>query len=221
LKRGTPDNPKVAHLAQLLNIELWGAVGILEILWHFTAKYCPCGDIGRFTDKQIAKAVGWQRPTGARGVTPECRLSDALVTAKWLDRCTCHRLVVHDWKDHADQAVTKFLDRHGISFVHTVAILPLPLPLPLPHPAPSPPDKSSLSGDLKEGAVSSASPPGGLVAAQPSEVSTEVQDAGKEAVVNTSAPVETPTQSKRKLPGQTKLEYEIWQRQQEQKGRIQ
>jgi hypothetical protein len=93
------------HLAELLNIPLAHAVGIMEMLWHFAARHAPQGDIGKYTDRQIADAVGWQRPTGTRGVTPECRLSDALVEAKWLDRVSGHRLVVHDWKDHCDESV--------------------------------------------------------------------------------------------------------------------
>ncbi len=129
MKRSSIDHPKVDRLAAALNIERFAAVGLLETLWHFTAKRAPQGDIGKFTDAEIAKAVGWQRPSGARGVTPECKLSDALVSTKWLDRCDCHRLVVHDWPDHADQSVTKMLDRQRLSFVHPADILPLPLPL--------------------------------------------------------------------------------------------
>src|SRR5215471_3977010 len=128
MKRGTPDHPKTKLLAKLLNIDIWGAVGVLEMLWHFTAKFTPQGDIGKYTDKQIAAAIGWHRPTGKKGVTPECHLSDCLVEAKWVDRCPQHRLVVHDWEHHADQAVTKFLSRHRLSFVHPAAILPEPEP---------------------------------------------------------------------------------------------
>jgi hypothetical protein len=87
------------------------------MLWQFTARFAPQGDIGKHTDKAIAAAVGWKRPTGARGVTPECRLSDALVDAGWLDRCEVLRLIVHDWKDHCDQSVARYLSRHKLDFV--------------------------------------------------------------------------------------------------------
>jgi hypothetical protein len=215
LKRGTPDNPKTVHLAELLNINRAWAVGILEMLWHFTAKFCPCGDIGRFTDKQIAEAVAWERPTGERGVTPEWKLSDALVTAKWLDRCTCHRLVVHDWSDHADQSVERFLARRGLVFVHTVTSLPLPmpkpLPLPMPHPSASPPVSDDVLSRSVQRDSSLEKPP---VAAA---VSTEVQDGNAANLPNGHA-VDTPT--KKKLHG-TKADYELWQREQEAKGRVQ
>ncbi len=134
MKRGTPDHPKVAHLAQLLNIPIYSAVGLLELLWHFTARYAPQGDIGKYPDSVIAKAVGWEKHTGRTRVTSELWLSSALVTAKLLDTSPIHRLVVHDWSDHADEAVRKFLSRHSLDFVQTEARLPLPLPLPEPLP---------------------------------------------------------------------------------------
>jgi len=112
-------------------------MGILEAMWHFTARYAPQGDIGRHADLVIAKAVYWERPTGERGVKPECKLSGALVTARWLDTSTIHRLIVHDWSDHADEAVRKFLSRHSLDFVRTESSLPLPLPVPEPLPAPT------------------------------------------------------------------------------------
>ena len=130
MKRGTPEHPKVGHLASLLNINHAWAMGILEAMWHFTARYAPQGDIGRHADLVIAKAVYWERPTGERGVKPECKLSGALVTARWLDTSTIHRLIVHDWSDHADEAVRKFLSRHSLDFVRTESSLPLPLPVP-------------------------------------------------------------------------------------------
>ena len=221
LKRGTPENPKVAHLSQLLNIPRPWAVGILEMLWHFTAKFAPCGDIGKYTDATIAEAVGWQRPTGERGVTPQWKLSDALVEAKWLDRCPCHRLVVHDWSHHADQSVTKYLDRHRLSFVHAVNSLPLPLPLPLPQSRPRASRSVASASPLLDG-VSSASPVSGLVGAQAPEVSTGDHEAASRSVPLDGAAVETPTKipKRKKPPGQTRVEYEVWQREQEQNGRL-
>lgn len=136
MKRGTPDHPKVAHLCQLLNIGKAEAIGTLELLWHFTAKFAPKGDIGKYPDSAIARAVEWQRPTGERGVTPGCKLSDALVTAKWLDRCPVHRLIVHNWSEHADQSVARNLARHKLAFVQPVTSLPEPEPEPEPLPEP-------------------------------------------------------------------------------------
>ena len=148
----------------------WEAVGILELLWHFTAKFAPAGDIGKFPDSTIAKAIDWNRATD--------RLVDALVESRWLDRCTCHRLVIHDWWDHADDSVHMKLARARERFAdgttpHTKRLpkdekahadeyyvqnpcarkahgvqradgKPLPLPLPKPEPLPEPTPKPEV-----------------------------------------------------------------------------
>ena len=146
-KRGTPRNPKLADLQARLNISLPEAVGILELMWHFTAEFAPQGNIGKHSDKAIAKAVGWQRPTGARGVTPECKLSEALVASKWLEPHSIHRLIVHDWPDHADQSVTRKLARQKLDFIQpeTSQRLAVPLPEPMPYRGEPLPDSQSTS----------------------------------------------------------------------------
>ena len=136
MKRGTPDHPKVKQLADLLHIEIWGAVGVLEMLWHFTAKFAPQGDIGRYSDEVIAEAVHWRVRSGSAGVPTGVRLRSALVQAGFLDTCPINRLVVHDWKDHADEGVKKFLSRHSLDFVQTQSSKPEPQPLPRPQPSP-------------------------------------------------------------------------------------
>jgi hypothetical protein len=78
-------------------------VGILELIWHFTAQFAPAGDIGRWTDVQIAEAVYWQ---GEATV-----LVEALVSAGWLDSHREHRLVVHDWWEHSEDSLHKRLAR--------------------------------------------------------------------------------------------------------------
>lgn len=99
MKRGTPSHPKTLDLAAYLRLERWGAVGILEGLFHFVATYARRGDIGRMTDRQIATGVGWEGD-------PE-QLVEGLVSAGWLDACPCHRLRLHDWPEHADQGVSQ------------------------------------------------------------------------------------------------------------------
>lgn len=100
MKRGGPTHPKTLDLAAYLRIDRWGAVGILECLFHFVATYARRGDIGRLSDRQIAQGVGW-------GGDPE-QLIEGLVAAGWLDRCCDeHRLRVHDWHEHADQGVNQ------------------------------------------------------------------------------------------------------------------
>lgn len=97
MKRGTPDHPKMLELAAKLDVERYAVVGIMELLWHFAGRYAPRGDIGRFSDRAIAEAVGWRKD-------PKI-LVRALAGTGWLDETAECRLVVHDWPEHADDYV--------------------------------------------------------------------------------------------------------------------
>lgn len=109
IKRGTPGHPKTLALAADLGLEPWGAVGVLESVWHFAAHYARRGDVGRRSNVAIAQGIGWRGDAD--------RLIAALVLAGYLDECACHRLRVHDWPDHADQAVRKTSDVRVAGFI--------------------------------------------------------------------------------------------------------
>jgi len=144
MKRGTPTHPKMDDLMERLSVPRYAAAGILELLWHYAAKYTPQGDVGRYPDSRIAKAVEWDGDTET--------LISALVNAGWLDTCPKYRLIVHDWAAHADQAVKKRLQRQGLQFRISMDshcpdmdgqspdmdILPVPVPEPVPEPVPPP-----------------------------------------------------------------------------------
>jgi hypothetical protein len=154
MKRGTLEHPKLFALKRELDRPLPHVVGILEMLWHFTARYAPTGDLSRFSDDEIAVAVHWS--AGGR------RLVDGLVAAGWLasagDRPASvagRRLFVHDWQDHADDAVKKALQRKGLAFACPDTVrLPIPIPsLPDPDPEPEPllsPKKKKPLSRLRE-----------------------------------------------------------------------
>ena len=97
MKLGTIEHPKTAALAKELDCHLLTAVGLLEALWHFTSRYARDGDVGRFSDEQIAAGVQWQGH--------HLRLIESLIRTRWLDVDPVHRLVVHDWEDHANNWV--------------------------------------------------------------------------------------------------------------------
>lgn len=134
MKRGGPTHPKIAELATILNIDRAWAVGIVEMLWHFTAQFAPQGDIGKYSDKKIADFIGWKKHSGSRGVTSELWLSSALVRSGLVDCCDCHRLVVHDWAEHADQSVIRKLTRQKLAFVHPITSRRQAVPEPEPEP---------------------------------------------------------------------------------------
>ena len=104
MKRGTPRHPKTYALAEALTIPLPYAVGILEMLWHHTAQYTPRGDIGSLPDIAIAQACAFTRKPHI--------LIDALIECRWLDRDPDYRLIVHDWPQHCEASVRKWLDRN-------------------------------------------------------------------------------------------------------------
>jgi len=109
MKRGTPEHPKMYNLAEQLRIEHTQAVGIMEMLWHFTARFAIQGDIGRWDNRQIAEAVKWKGD-------PD-KLVAALISTRWLDQDPDYRLLIHDWDAHADQSVSKTLKNRKLDFV--------------------------------------------------------------------------------------------------------
>lgn len=127
-------------------------VGFLELLWHFTAEFAPTGDIGRYSDKRIEAAMGWNGRPG--------RLLEALINSSFICRHDEHRLNVHDWSAHADESLKRRLQRSNQEFVicqhyrdemtgkcHSPRptlsdseseSVRLPVPVPKPEPVPEP-----------------------------------------------------------------------------------
>jgi hypothetical protein len=108
MKRTAIGHSKVRALADAMRKPHYAAVGILESLWHLTAREAPAGNIGKLTNKAIAMALDW------RG-KPDV-LINALIETGWIDECDHYRLLIHDWADHADDAVHMALARSGKLF---------------------------------------------------------------------------------------------------------
>jgi hypothetical protein len=103
MKREAMGGSKMKSLSRHLNLDQWAAVGILESLWHLTAREAPQGDVGKLSNADIAAFMEWRGDPDA--------LIQGLVNSRWLDVSDTYRLVVHDWHEHADEAVKKKLDR--------------------------------------------------------------------------------------------------------------
>jgi hypothetical protein len=108
-------------LAVALGIPAVVAVGILEKLWHWSARYAPQGDIGKWPDAVIEKECGWRDfvsmyPDKSGQVATESRLIEALVATRWIDRHDTCRLYIHDWHDHSDEAADKYLSDKGLQY---------------------------------------------------------------------------------------------------------
>jgi hypothetical protein len=112
MKRGGPQHPKLRALARELEIDLSHAVGLAECLWHFAMSYALRGDVGRFSNADLSDAVGW---TGVAD-----RLIGALVVVRLIDQSEEHRLVLHGWSEHCDEAVHMALSRRRERFADGV-----------------------------------------------------------------------------------------------------
>lgn len=115
MKLATTRSPKFRRLMNLAGISRVQAAGTLELLWLFTIEQAPAGDVGRWSDSDIEAELDWQGAEGA--------LVAALVSAGWLDRCAVHRLVIHDWADHAPEFLRKRSDRGRLALA---AVTPCP-----------------------------------------------------------------------------------------------
>lgn len=104
--RGTLTHRKTRRLARLLNIPVPCALGVMEALWHVTGEQAPDGAIGRMSDDDIADEMFWDATSGEE-------LVNALIAAALVDVDDEHRLVVHDWHEHADRHVKRKLVRNG------------------------------------------------------------------------------------------------------------
>lgn len=105
MKIGALDHPKTLDLAARLNVALPTAIGHLELLWAYTAKHAPQGNVGKWPDGSIARACYWNADPTA--------FVTALAEAGFLDRDRDHRYLIHDWKDHAPRWVSSKLSRAG------------------------------------------------------------------------------------------------------------
>jgi len=110
MKRQALQHPKTKALRRELKINHRKALGLLTMFWAWTAEFCPRGDVGRFTNEDIAESCLWAED--------DCEtLVQALINTRFVDEHEDHRLVVHDWHHHAEEYVVKRLQREGLTFV--------------------------------------------------------------------------------------------------------
>lgn len=105
MKHQTPGSMKFKKLARRLGLRAYEAAGLLELLWIATQKNAPRGDIGKFDNEEIAIELDW--------IGDADELVEALVDCGWLDCCERHRLIVHDWSQHAPRYVHGVVSKIG------------------------------------------------------------------------------------------------------------
>lgn len=92
MKAGTHNHLKTKRLQRLLEIPLYRAVGVLETIWLLCVDCCDEGNIGKFTDAEIAEYLEWEGDPS--------KLVNALAESGWLDPDEDYRFRVHDWFEH-------------------------------------------------------------------------------------------------------------------------
>ena len=97
MKREAVSHTKMGRLMRHLKLRRFQAVGLCEMLWHTAAREAPEGDIGKLTDEDIAIALDWNREPGD--------LIGGFTHAGLIDEHTVHRLIIHDWAEHAEDSV--------------------------------------------------------------------------------------------------------------------
>lgn len=104
MKSQTLNGMKFKRLVRNLGCRQFQAVGILESIWMMAQTSAVQGDIGRFSDEDIAAWIDYDGN--------EVELIEALVNAGYLDRCEVYRLVIHDWEDHCPSWTKSHVKNH-------------------------------------------------------------------------------------------------------------
>lgn len=112
-KRGTLEHPKTKRLARALGLPAWAALGLLEAVWHWAGRYALTGALSIDDMEDCADTIRFD----GGGV----ELSSALHAAGWLEE-TETGWYIHDWHDHADDAVRKALAKRGERFANGSAL---------------------------------------------------------------------------------------------------
>ena len=108
MKREATEHPKFSRLATMFKIQRWMAIGLMESIWHFTAKYAKAGDIGRWSNEEIACGIGWTDDPNI--------LIEGLIKTKFIDKNKTHRLIIHGWYEHCEDSIHRSLARAGEYF---------------------------------------------------------------------------------------------------------
>jgi len=101
MKSGTESKLKFKQLQRRWDLSLYEARGLLDTLWNFTANNAPHGDIGRFSDEEIAIGIDWRKDP--------VELIAGLLACKWIDKT--ETLLIHDWPEHCEHTVHLALAR--------------------------------------------------------------------------------------------------------------
>jgi len=130
VKMTAPQSMKFSKLKRRLQLPHWQIVGLLESIWLFTQVNAPAGDIGRHSNEDIAAGIEWYGDADL--------LISHLVESGWLETCNTHRLLVHDWEDHAPNFLKGNMAKYGKSFARKDLVNQSPRDAPKESPREAP-----------------------------------------------------------------------------------
>ena len=112
MKQSTTSSIKFMRLKRALGRHKWEVLGILEAIIHFAIANTPAGNLGKYSNGDIAASIEYQDDADF--------LIKSLAESGWLDPHPEHRFIIHDWADHAPRYVKGNLSRHGKEIVKLV-----------------------------------------------------------------------------------------------------
>lgn len=124
---------KFMKLKRMLGIPQVYAIGLLESIWLYASTNAPRGDIGRFSNDDIASVIEW--PGNAD------EMINALVKCGWFDESEEHRLIIHGWSEHCPTFVKGNIVRYGQTFADGVKLVKRDSPKDTPNELPKEPPK--------------------------------------------------------------------------------
>jgi hypothetical protein len=58
-------SPQIEILSEDLGLPYYAAVGLVDLLWQATAEHAPRGNIGRYSNRWVAKSLRWDGDSDA------------------------------------------------------------------------------------------------------------------------------------------------------------
>lgn len=117
-KHGALEHPKTKRLARALGTIPGVALGLLETIWHWVSDYRKDGALSAIDIEDALDSGGWLTMFKASDVI--AAMTDADRECIWLDTIEGGRYFIHDWHEHADDAVNRSLARAISTFANGV-----------------------------------------------------------------------------------------------------
>ena len=113
MKEGTESKVKFKKLKRRLGMPEWQVIGLLEAIWKLARTSAQAGDIGKFSNEDIAASIEYDDDAD--------ELVRHLSECGWLDEDEEYRLIIHNWSAHVPTYLKGNFKSHGKQFADQVA----------------------------------------------------------------------------------------------------